>query len=303
MARNRKKFTLNNNLNDKRPENKGVNSVGVTTTPEGFKFVYQMWVKQHKDNPDYRLIKGKTTANHHLPEDYVPTLMASYPENLIKAYINGEFVNMTGNTVYSGFDREKSHTNITMDNYSEKDTVKIGMDFNVGRMAAVVVMPDTDYDTPKHKRHAFVVDEFHDIADTPAMINAIRSRYPNHAIEVFPDASGRSRKSVDASKSDIRLLRDAGFRINAPKKNPPVRERVLSVDTMFKDGYGNRRLFVNTNKCPHLTEQLEKQIYDNSGAPNKDGTEDINDALGYIINRLWGIAKPTTMVGKMRVGV
>jgi hypothetical protein len=72
---------------------------------------------------------------------------------------------------------------------------------------------------------------------------------------------------------------------------------------MFKDGYGNRRLFVNTNKCPHLTEQLEKQIYDNSGAPNKDGTEDINDALGYIINRLWGIAKPTTMVGKMRVGV
>ena len=304
IARNRKKFYVGNIPHPTNPNsNRGKNTVGVTTTPEGYKFVYTMWVKQHKDNPDYRLIRGKTTDNYHLHPDYVPTLRATYPAALIEAYINGEFVNMVGNTVYGGFNRQDSHTDITLDNtYTLKDTLKIGMDFNVGRMAAVVIMPDSDYDAPKNQRNAYAVDEFHDIHDTPAMIIAIRNRYPDYSIEVFPDASGRSRKSVDASKSDIRLLRDAGFRVNAPKKNPPVRERVLSVDSMFLNGENARRLFVNTTKCPHLTEQLEKQIYDNGGAPLKDGNEDINDALGYVINRLWGLARPKTVIGRMRVG-
>ena len=119
-------------------------------------------------------------------------------------------------------------------------------------------------------------------------------------ITVYPDASGRSRKSVDASKSDIRLLRDAGFRINAPKKNPPVRERVLSLNTALLNGEGERHLLINIDKCPNQVEQLEKQIYDDNGVPIKDGNEDPNDALGYVVNRINGLAKPMATVGRMR---
>ena len=292
LARNRKKF--------KKPDGtEGINTVGITTTPEGFNFVYSLWMKEHIDNPEYELIRGRTQDNHHLPKDYVDSLRRTYPPQLIEAYLNGQFVNLTGETVYDGFDRDKSNTNLTIGDFPATQAVNIGMDFNVGRMSALVGMKATDPDT----KHLYGVAEFHDLKDTPAMIEAIHARYPDRSIVVFPDASGKSRKSVDASKSDIKLLKDAGFRINAPRKNPPVRERVVSMNTLFLNGEGERNFFVNTLLCPHFTEALEKQVYDDNGVPVKDGKEDINDAAGYLVNRVFGLAKPTTVIGRMRFGL
>ena len=289
LARNRKKY-----LN---PDGtRGSNSVGITTTPEGFNFVYNMWVKTHAENPDYELIRGKTTDNHHLHPDYVPTLRATYPPQLIEAYINGEFVNLKGQTVYSGFDRYKSNTNLTINDFPKSDTLHIGMDFNVGRMSAVVGLKGD-----AESKNVYIVSEFHNLMDTPAMIEAILARYPDRQIIIYPDASGKSRKSMDASKSDIRLLKDAGFRINAPRKNPPVRERTLSMNTMLLNSEGVRHLFINVAICPNFTEALEKQVYDENSIPIKDGTEDINDAAGYLINRISGLARATTVIGRMRV--
>ena len=292
LARNRKSFT------DPKTGERGMNTVGITTTPEGFNFVYNMWVKEHADNPEYELIRGRTADNHHLPADYVSSLRATYPPQLIDAYLEGQFVNMTGQTVYSGFHRESSNTNLTINDFPVSNAIHIGMDFNVGRMSAVVGMKSSE----EAIKQLYIVDEFHNLMDTPAMIEAIKARYPDRTIIIYPDASGRSRKSMDASKSDIRLLREAGFRINAPKKNPPVRERVLSMNTLFLNGEGERNLFVNVSKCPNFTEALEKQVYDDNSMPIKDGTEDINDAAGYLVNRVFGLARPMTTVGRMKVG-
>ncbi len=289
LARNRKKF-----LN---PDGtKGINTVGICTTPEGKAFVYDMWMKKHADNPEYELIRGRTVDNHHLPDDYVDSLRRTYPPQLIEAYLEGQFVNLVGNTVYDSYDRDENDTNVVLSDYPESQMVNIGLDFNVSRMAATIIMKNID-------GQAFVVDEIHHVMDTPAMIEIIKAKFGNRPITIFPDASGRSKKSVDASKSDIRLLRDAGFRINAPKKNPPVRERVVSVQAMFCNAEGERNLFVNQKKCPHLVEQLEFQAYDDNSVPIKDGSEDILDALGYAINRLWGLAKPRAGVARMRMGI
>lgn len=290
LARNRKRFL-------KPDGSRGMNTVGITTTPEGFNFVYEMWMKIHVDNPDYELIRGKTKDNHHLHPDYVPTLMATYPAQLIGAYLEGEFVNLSGQTVYSGFNRDKNNTKLTITDWLASDTLHIGMDFNIGRMSAVIGMKPSD-----GSKQLYVIDEFHNLMDTPTMIEAIRARYRDRIIVIYPDASGKSRKSIDASKSDIRLLKDAGFRINAPQKNPPIRERVLSMNTLFLNGEGERNLYVNVNKCPNFVEALEKQVYDDNGIPIKDGKEDINDAAGYLVNRVFGLAKPQTVIGKMRVG-
>ncbi len=290
IARNRKKFYL--------PDGTlGKNTVGITTTPEGFSFVYQMWMKDHLDNPEYELIRGKTADNHHLPPDYIDSLRATYPPQLIKAYLEGEFVNLEGNTVYQTFDRQKSNTPLTLNDFPPATPLHIGMDFNVGRMAAVVAC------ITQNPTQLFVVDEIHHAMDTPEMIMIIKKKYPSRTITVYPDASGRSRKAVDASKSDIRLLRDAGFRVSAPKKNPPVRERVVTVNTLFLNAKGERSLFINVSRCPNLTEQLEKQVYDDNSVPVKDNNEDPLDALGYLCNRAAGLARPTSAVTKMRFGV
>jgi len=288
MARNRKGFIT--------PDGSvGINSVGVTTTPEGFGFTYTMWGREHANNPQYELIRAKSEDNYHLPTDYIATLRESYPPQLIDAYLNGEWVNLNGACVYTGFDRTSSNTTLTIDDFDASNAVHIGMDFNVGRMAAAVFMKGDE-------RTAYQVAEIHHVADTPAMIHAIQARYSNRTVIIYPDASGRSRKSVDASKSDIRLLRDAGFRVNAPNKNPPVRQRVVSMNTMFLDATGLRRLFINVTNCPHTTEQLEKQVYDDNAVPVKDGDEDILDAMGYFVDRVFGLAKASTAVGRMRLG-
>ncbi len=272
------------------------NTVGVTTTPEGFNFTYELWGKTHKDNPDYELIRGRTADNWHLPSDYIDALRRTYPPNLIDAYLNGEWVNLVGNTVYSSFDRYKNHTQLTLDDWPAHAPLHIGADFNVVRMAAVTVLKGED-------GHYYVVDEMHKLRDTPALIETINARYPyaTRRATIYPDASGRSRKTVDASKSDIRLLREAHFRVNAPKKNPPVKDRVISVNTLFCDATGDRRLFVNTDRCPALTEALERQVWDENGNPVKDGTEDILDALGYVMTRIAGLNRPVTAVTRMRM--
>ena len=247
------------------------NSIGVTTTPEGFKFVYKTW--QLTKNPDkYVIIKGKTKDNIFLPEDYIQNLMEKYPANKLKAYLEGEFVNLNGNTVYDTFNREDNNFEYIV---NKNDVLHIGMDFNVGKMSAVISVIKG--------KQMFVFDEIFGVLDTPAMIREINRRYSGYRIYIYPDASGSSRKSVDASKSDLNLLREH-FIVKARSKNPGVKNRVMSVQTMFLNMKGERNLFINIKKCKNLVDNLEQQVYDANGDPDKSSGQDhMLDALGYCV--------------------
>lgn len=254
----------------KKPDG-SLNTVGVATTPEGFRFVYERWKKAPAAG--YRLIKATTMSNAaNLPEGYIDSLRSSYPSNLLQAYLDGEFVNLTSGSVYAEFDRA---LNASRETIQPSEPLHIGMDFNVGQMAAVVfVLRDGD-------PHA--VDEITGVLDTPAMIAVIKAKYPGHAIHVYPDASGNSRKSNNASESDIALLRAARFNVLVAPSNPAVKDRVLSMNQMIHCD-GARRLKVNVDKCPSFVETLEKQAYDKNGEPDKtSGFDHLNDAAGYCV--------------------
>ena len=260
----------------KKPDG-SINTVGVVTTPEGFRFVYERW--QKNPLPGCRLIKASTMSNEaNLSAGYIDSLRAQYPGPQAMAYLDGEFVNLTSGSVYAEFDRALNGSGETI---KPKEPLHIGMDFNIGKMAAVVgVLRDGD---------PHIVDELTGVLDTPAMIAAIKSRYPEHSILVYPDASGGSRKTVNASESDIALLRLARFTVLAPTTNPAVRDRVLAVNQAIQSD-GKRRLRVNADACPVLVECLEKQAYDKNGEPDKSGDLDhSNDALGYFIHYRWPV--------------
>jgi len=249
------------------------NTIAVGTTPEGFKFVYEKW-KQKPPSEEYELIKASTYSNaRNLPDTYIDDLLADYPSALIAAYLEGEFVNLTSGTVYPTYDRI---LNASTEVIRPGEGLHIGMDFNVGKMAAVVfVQRDGD-------PHA--VNEIMAVLDTPAMIAAIKRRFPNHAIYIYPDASGNSRKSNNASVSDLALLRQAGFNVFVNSTNPFVKDRVLAMNRMLNAG-GKRRLKVNADLCPSFAEGLEKQAYDKNGEPDKtSGFDHGNDAGGYFIS-------------------
>lgn len=265
------------------------NTVAVATTPEGFRFVYDLWVKNAK--PGYVLFRAKTMENAaNLPPGYIENLQNTYPSNLLSAYLDGEFVNLTAGSVYFEFDRR---LNASSESIRDGETLHVGMDFNVGKMAASVnVLRD---DNP----HA--VMEHTDVLDTPAMAALLKARYKDkgHKIMVYPDASGNSRKSNNASESDLSILRQAGFTVCVNSTNPAVKDRVLSVNAMIHNK-GVRRYRVNPDTCPHLVEGFEKQAYDKNGEPDKtSGLDHIIDAAGYFITYRYPVIKRT--VGTIKV--
>lgn len=271
----------------KKPDG-SINTVGVATTPEGFRFVYERW--QKNPAPGYRLIRASTMSNAaNLPAGYIDSLRASYPANLLAAYLDGEFVNLTAGSVYAEFDRDLNGCATTIQG---NEPLHIGMDFNVNQMSACIAVLREDC--------PHFVDELTGILDTPRMILAIRERYAGHAIYVYPDASGGNRKSNNASESDIALLRAAGFHVLAPASNPPVKDRVLAVNQLIHSE-GVRRLKVNVDLCPGLVEGLEKQAYDKNGEPDKkSGLDHENDACGYLIHYRWPVR--TRSISKISIG-
>ena len=260
--------------------NKPVNTVSIFSTPEGFRFVHDRWVVNRK--PGYEMVQASTLSNPFLPDDYVDSLRASYPEQLIDAYINGHFVNLTSGSVYHSYDRERCRS---LETIRQGEPLFIGQDFNVGKMASTI------YVQRPNGWHA--VAELSDLFDTPDVINVIRERYQGHRIIVYPDASGKNRKTVGASQSDIALLEQAGFEIRAKAANPAVKDRVMAVNKAFESG----KLWVNDYTCPSTARGLEQQAYDKNGQPDKTGGVDHqNDATGYPIAYEMPVVKPIAQI-------
>lgn len=257
-------------------ENGEPNTIGVTTTPEGFRFVYKTW----KKNPakGFELIQAPTTSNPHLPPDYVENLKNIYPANQLAAYLRGEFVNLTQGTVYDVYDREKHDSK---EEVTAFDTLTIGMDFNVTNMSAVVYV--------KRGETYHAVNEFHKIYDTPSMISHLQEKYPHNQISVYPDASGAARKTVNASISDIALLEQAKFNVCATRRNPFIKDRVMATNAAFSNG----RLRINQDACPELASCLEQLTYDKNGLPDKSMDIDhLPDAATYPVAFIMPILKP-----------
>lgn len=272
----------------KKPDG-SLNTVGVATTPEGFRFVYDRW--QRNPAPGYRIIRSSTFSNaRNLPEGYIDSLRASYPSNLLAAYLDGEFVNLVAGSVYPEFDRR---LNASTETIQPGEALHVGMDFNVGRMSCVVHVLRGD------NPHA--VKEYTRVLDTPAMCALLKREHPGHAIIVYPDASGQSRKSNNASESDHAIIRQAGFSLRTNPTNPRVKDRVLAVNAMVhKDGV--RRYLVNPDTCPELVESLEKQAYDKHGEPDKAGGLDhVVDAAGYFICYRYPIQHRIALVQPLRI--
>lgn len=243
------------------------NQASAYTTPEGFRFCHERWVAKKTDS--HGMVQAASYSNPFLPPDYIDSLKESYPGELVDAYIEGRFVNLTTGTVYNSFDRERCGSSEVI---KPKEPLFIGQDFNVGAMASTVYVKRVD------GWHG--VDELTGIYDTPALITTLKERYQGHAITIYPDASGGSRKTVNASKSDISLLMEAGFIVKCHGVNPKVKDRILAVNRALSEG----KMRVNAKTCPNVVSCLEQQAYDKNGEPDKSaGFDHQNDATGYPI--------------------
>lgn len=267
-----------------RQKSKLGNTIGCVTTPDAgiHGFVYQKWVKIAA--PGYELIKAPTYSNPYLPDGYIEQIRENYDPLLADMYIEGEFVSLNDKKVYHFFDRKRHHSQRTI---QAGERLYIDIDFNVGGCCSNVWVMDGN--------KTIAVDEFvsHDTQD---FVNNL-SRYKGHSIIVYPDASGKANRT-NASASDIEIIKNGGYMVDAPEANPFVRDRINAFNALL----AHDRVGVNCDKCPELATALEAQGYTEKGEPEKfnehPAIDDWVDGAGYFIHRRFPIRAP--MAGGIR---
>ena len=252
-----------------------IRQFGAASTPEGFRWMWNTFGSEDaQQRADRRLIHMRTADNPHLPPDFIERLQANYDPSLLRAYLDGEFVNLTTGQVYDRFDRAKHVVTDLPD--LDREPLRVGLDFNVGNMSAVIAI--------RQANSLLVIDEISGAHDTDAIGQELTRRYPGRRIYGYPDASGGNR-STNATQTDIQILESYGISNQSPRANPPVRDRVAAVQALLENGKGQVRLQIHSS-CKRLIECLELQSYTERGEPDKDaGHDHMNDALGYVVWR------------------
>lgn len=291
-----------------------------TSTPEGYNFLYEFFVKE----PAERLREGRPVQDRcfykastydnidNLEPGYIDSLLEQYPSNLIEGYLNGEFTNLQTGNVYDNFNRNQNNTTRTLQDFDEYNQhgelqhlapIHIGIDFNVNKCCGIVHVIEEKVDEQhyhpdihdqrgiqynKKTTRVYAVDEITGEKNTESLIKEILKRYSGRKITVYPDSSGKNEKS-NSSATDIKLLKKH-FTCRYNSKNPPVQDRINSMNAMFRNGEGEVRYYVNVQQLPVYVEALETQGWDDNGKPDKAHDQDHPpDAAGYFIFKMFPV--------------
>jgi PBSX family phage terminase large subunit len=269
-------------LNSNNPKYKGqdVTFNFTSSTPEGYKMCYLLWDTTGREESlpeDERdIIRMSTYSNPYLAKSYISSLEKQYPPQLLQAYLNGIFCNLTSGVVYNVFKRD-DHV-VEQTSPLKTEDIHIGMDFNIYNMASVIFV---ERKNSQGETVWLAIDELVKCRDTDDMIDKIKNRFVRNTIYIYPDASGARSQSSSMSRSDHSILRSGGFIVKSNPTNPFVKDRVNSVNNAFDKS----KLFISA-KCKNLIEALEQQVYDSNGFPEKDGNDHILDAFGYAVSYL-----------------
>jgi PBSX family phage terminase large subunit len=246
------------------------------STPEGRKFVWNFFEKEKSD--DKQLYRADTRENPFLQDGYVEDLLEKYPPHLVDAYVRGLFTNLETATVFSEFNRDANASKVF--HAEEGEVVLVGADFNIGKCSSVyAVMRNSHAGQTLH-----IFDEVI-VRDTFSLAEHIKRKFIKHVsrgmIIVYPDSSG-SHASTSSTQSDHDILREAGLKVVADRRNPPIAETVAMVNNYLH----KKQILVNAATCGDTVEMCENWTYDSSLKPSKNGTVDYShfgDAMRYLV--------------------
>ena len=266
----------------------------LTGTPEGYGPAYEMILA--KPSPDVRQWSVTSSANSYLSSTYVESMRQRMDDSTASEKLDGVRT-AKGGRVYGRFDRRVHCVSPVVN----RGTIQIACDFNVRYMHWIVCETDQSQRTTHVvgeviKEGGTTTDEHAErVAQWIAhYLTRTRGRHYTRddvyqmRLQAFVDASGTALRST-STKSDVALLTQAGFRAVHGNANPPVKDRVNTLNVLFRD----RRVTVDAAAAPVLTRALETQALDKHGDPDKRGDIDHGiDALGYLCHWQWPVHRP-----------
>lgn len=210
-----------------------------TTTPKGFNWVYEEFVKKKRDN--YEIFYCKTSENPYLSPDYISALNEAYSGAFAKQELEGQFIGFEG-VVYPGFSR-------SLHEISELPVFKkvlVGLDWGwTNEMAAAVCGIDGD-------DRLYVIEEFYKkqtlIEDFVKVCKGYKEKYDVTAFLCDP-----------SEPEHITQLRREG--LNAQEANNEVMPGINKVAARLdKKGDGKARFYVHED-CINTLMEFENYRY------------------------------------------
>jgi len=253
------------------------------STPKGYNWFYDLWAgAPTQDN--WQSFQFTTLEGGNVPEDEVESAKSELDPRTFEQEFLASFVNFSG-VVYYAFERDRNVKDLPAQ-LDIRDVLHIGVDFNTQPMSAVVANWDG------LTMHVFDEIEIRN-SNTYELCEEISKRYPKSRVIAYPDASGANQKT-SAMNTDHNILRQYNFTVKSARVNPPVIDRIASVNTAFYNKTGETRLTVGP-KCKSLIRCLDKQTYkEGTRQPDKSaGLDHMPDALGYLVWGVMPIRRPT----------
>ncbi|MBB3175007.1 hypothetical protein FHR90_002854 [Endobacter medicaginis] len=210
------------------------------------------------------------------------------------------FESFAGRVLY-GFSREHS---VRPAPRADDGRIHVGMDFNVNPMTATIWQ---QAGTALWQTGEIVLGT----SNTDEMVSVLRSRHGRlrhdgvvsvEHISVYPDPAGQQRRSSAFGRTDISILREAGFKVCAMSSHPSLRDRVNVMNRLFEAADGTRSAFVDPS-CVKSIDAYTKLAYvdDGNQIDKSSGHDHLADASGYFLY-WWGtrrdgqaLAVPTFM--------
>ena len=253
-------------------------------TPNGYDHLYDAYLKGQSNDPDWKSWQYTTVEGGYVPEEEIKKAKSMMDERAFKTEFLASF-ETTGNRAAYNFDRS------THVRKAEQLSSSLfwGMDFNVDYMSAVL---GCEYSNGTI--HYF--DEIRQTnSNTEEMAKAMMKIAPN--VPVYPDAAGSAR-STTSNRSDHSILKEFRFQVISKKANPPIKDRIMSLNRILKDANGRIRMTVDP-KCIHLIKDLEQVQRSRDGKIDKS-----NIALTHMFDACsYYIAYKYPIVNRMPVSV
>jgi len=268
----------------------------LTGTPEDLNWYFEL-VEGNLKPQGLCDIRAHSRDNFFLPEDYFKGLEDSYSETEVKAYMAGQFVNLTADQAYHAYTTSNL---IEAAEFGQPDPslpLLIGFDFNWKPNCAVLAQEVPDWVSvpgAQPERKLVIFDEVAEMTrtSTERKCEIILDKYgTDFEYKIYQDSAGKADNARTVGASDLALVQNtfksygAHHHIFYPSANPKRKDRLNAVNGRLCNARGERFALITKN-CKNLIADLRKVEREEYLAGNfKDKRlGHITDALSYLIH-------------------
>lgn len=279
------------------------------STPNGFDEFYDLYERAKVDQ-DWASFSAPSTANPLFTQEEMESARRSMSEPEFAQEIMAEFRDIHRGKAYTFSDANCLEYNpFTRDRslLSKYLPIVLGLDFNVGHMRWVLGQQRANQ---FYWFDELAVDNTNTQECAKELVDKLKKHGVTNRLIIVGDASGNAR-NTKASESDYVILcseldrAGINWENRTPDANPPVKERVNTVNAHFKDATGQINMWVHPVNCPKLKKDCQRVSWKQGAQTILDQVTDpslthASDGMGYAVYALSPLRLGNT-VGTLKV--